>query len=43
MTLNSFHVAGTDFVRGMKDIPYINKIIEKINDKNPLIYLNLKK
>jgi hypothetical protein len=27
----------------MKDIPYINKIIDKINDKTPIIIINLKK
>ncbi len=27
----------------MKDIPYINKIIDKINDKTPILVINLKK
>ena len=27
----------------MKDIPYINKIVDKINDKNPFLIINLTK
>jgi hypothetical protein len=30
-------------VQGMKDIPFINKIIDKINDKTPIIIINLKR
>ncbi len=43
MTLNTFHIAGVGSVQGMKDVPFINKIIDKINDKTPLITVNLKR
>ena len=26
----------------MKDIPYINKIVDKINDKTPFLIINLR-
>jgi hypothetical protein len=40
---DTFHLAGLTTVQGMKDIPYINKIIDKINDKTPIITINFKK
>ena len=40
---DTFHLAGQEVIYGMKDIPYINKIVDKINDKTPFVVINLKK